>query len=118
MIQERAARGFLDRRDNHMADETFNDAHIPDSSDPVPPNTHGTPTPRESVAPAELAAGTVNVASQPAPTKIDPVVVGGMSNPTVSPEPSGATIRSFSPSGIHDVNHNAEPTRTVDSSGK
>ncbi len=86
-----------------MADNNLNDAHIPDSSDPVPPNTHGAPTPRESVAPAELAAGTSRVAAQPAPTKITPVVPGVMSNPVISPEPSGATVRSFSPTGVHDT---------------
>ena len=90
-----------------MADSP-NLAHIPDSPNPAPPNTHGTETPRESVAPAEIAAGTSRVASHPAPTKIDPVVVGGMSNPTVSPEPSGATVRSFSPTGVHDVNSRGE----------
>ncbi len=84
-----------------MAD-TINDAHIPDSPDPAPPNTHGTETPRESVAPAELAAGTVRVASQSAPTKITPASPA-MANPVISPEPSGATIRNFSPLGVHDV---------------
>jgi hypothetical protein len=83
-------------------------AHIPNSSDPAPPNTHGVSTPRESVAPAEIAAGTVRVASTPAPTKIDPVTPGIMENPRISPEPSGATIRSFSPLGRHDVNSRGE----------
>ena len=62
-----------------MADD-INAAHVPDSPDPAPPNTHGTETPRESVAPAELAAGTVRVASQSAPTKITPASPA-MANP-------------------------------------
>ena len=84
-----------------MADSP-NLAHIPGVQDPTPIDTHGTPTPRESVAPAEIAAGTSRVASTPAPIKITPVSPA-MANPVISPEPSGAKVQSFSPLGRHDT---------------
>ena len=76
-------------------------AHTPEV-DGAAPNLHPTPN-RPSGLADELRAGTVNVAAQPAPIKIDPVRVGVMENPVVSPEPSGATVRSFSPTGVHDT---------------
>ena len=78
-------------------------AHIPEVNG-APPNTHGTPTPRESVAPAELAAG-LGPHQRPTliPPKIDPVRVGVMENPVISPKPSGAKVQSFSPLGRHDT---------------
>jgi len=82
-------------------------AHTPEV-DGAPPNTHGTPT-RPSTVAAELAAG-LSPHQHPTliPPKIDPVRVGIMSNPVVSSEPSGATVRSFSPRGVHDVNSRGE----------
>ncbi len=75
-------------------------AHTPEV-DGAAPNTHPVPT-RPSGLADELRAGTVNVAAQPAPTKITPASPA-MANPVISPEPSGATVRSFSPTGVHDV---------------
>jgi len=39
---------------------------------PIPPNTHTAPTPRDSIAPREIAAGTVRVSGQPVETVITP----------------------------------------------
>ncbi len=94
-----------------MADEketsgAENFAHVPGAG-VSPVSTHPVATPPSTVE-SELAAGTVRVASQPTPTKIDFPRVGAMENPVVSSEPSGATIRNFSPSGIHDVNSRGE----------
>ncbi|HKN62541.1 MAG TPA: hypothetical protein VJW93_15270 [Candidatus Acidoferrales bacterium] len=88
-----------------MADN-LNEAHVPGAG-ASPISTHPVPT-KPSTLSEELAAGTVNVASHPAPIKITPVTPGVMSNPVISPEPSGATVRSFSPSGKHDVNSRGE----------
>ena len=82
-----------------MADES-NAAHVPGMGT-SPINTHPVPT-RPSGLADELAAGTVKLPNV-APTKIDPVRVGVMANPVISPEPSGATVRSFSPTGVHDT---------------
>ncbi len=84
-----------------MTDGNTNFAHVPGAG-ASPIDTHGTETPHESTAPAEIAAGTVNLANV-APTKIDPVRVGIMEDPVISPEPSGARVQSFSPLGRHDV---------------
>ena len=90
-----------------MADQIPNNlAHVPEI-DGAAPNLHPTPT-RPSGLADELRAGTVNVAAQPAPIKITPVTPGVMENPRISPEPSGATVRSFSPTGVHDVNSRGE----------
>jgi len=75
-------------------------AHTPEV-DGAAPNTHPVPTHPSTVS-DELAAGTVNLANV-ARTKIDPVRVGIMENPRISPEPSGARVRSFSPTGVHDT---------------
>ena len=90
-----------------MAD-TINDAHIPDSPDPSPPNTHGTPTHPSTVA-AELAAG-LSPHQHPTliPPKVDSIRAGVMENPRITAEPSGATIRNFSPHRVHDVNSRGE----------
>ena len=90
-----------------MADQIPNNlAHVPEV-DGAAPNLHPTPTKSSTLA-DELAAGTVRVASQPAPIKMTPVTPGVMENPRISPEPSGATIRNFSPHGVHDVNSRGE----------
>ncbi len=88
-----------------MADETEtsaaeNFAHVPGGG-VSPISTHPVATPPSTVE-SELAAGTVNIASQSAPTKITPASPA-MANPVISPEPSGATSRNFSPHGVHDV---------------
>ncbi len=92
-----------------MADNNLNDAHIPDSSDPVPPNTHDTPTPRESVAPAELAAGTSIVSPLPGTMNIQHPPVGVMANPIIESNPSGCKVTPYSPSGTHDVDSSGRP---------
>jgi len=74
--------------------------------DGTPIDLHGKPTGGSTLS-EELAAGTVKLPNV-APTKITPIQVGQMSNPIISPEPSGATIRNFSPSGKHDVNSRGE----------
>jgi len=79
-------------------------AHVPEI-DGAPPNTHPTPT-RPSGLADELRAGTSIVSGQPAPTTITPrsphdAASRGM--PIVGSAPSGATVRSFSPTGVHDT---------------
>jgi len=85
-----------------MAD-TINDAHIPDSPDPAPPNTHGVETPRESVAPAEIAAGTSIVSGLPGAMNIVHPPVGAMENPILESNPSGCRVTPYSPLGRHDT---------------
>ena len=88
-----------------MADETetsgnTNFAHIPGAG-VSPVSTHGKPAGGSTLS-EELAAGTVKLPNV-APTKITPIPVGQMSNPIISPEPSGAKVQSFSPLGRHDT---------------
>jgi len=84
-----------------MSDQALNDAHVPGAG-ASPISTHPVPVAPSTLA-DELRAGTSSVASHPAPIKITPVTPGVMSNPVISPEPSGATVRSFSPRGVHDT---------------
>jgi len=91
-----------------MSDENFNEAHIPDSSDPAPPNTHGVETPHTSTVERELAAGTSTVSGLPGAMNIVHPPVGQMSNPILEENPSGSKVRSFSPTGVHDVNSRGE----------
>ena len=59
-------------RDNRTRPET-NFAHLPVVDGyGTPIDTHPDATPDDSVAPDEIAAGTVRVASQPVPTAITP----------------------------------------------
>jgi len=81
-----------------MTDGNTNFAHVPEIDAP-PPNTHPTPT-RPSGLADELAAGTVNVAGQPAPTKItphSPLSTASRGMPIVDSAPSGARIVAHSP---------------------
>jgi len=95
-----------------MADEVKtsgadNFAHVPGAG-VSPISTHPAATPPSTVA-RELDAGASRVASQVAPTKIDPVVVGVMANPVLESNPSGCKVTPFSPSGTHDVDSSGRP---------
>lgn len=86
-----------------MATETANLAHLPEVDAPAP-NTHTAPTPRVSVAPAEIAAGT-GPHQHPTliPPKITPVTPGVMENPRITADASGCRVTPYSPLGRHDT---------------
>ncbi len=88
-----------------MSDDNIaeNLAHVPGAG-ASPIDTHGVETPHTSTVERELATST-GLHQHPTliPPKIDPIRVGVMSNPVISPEPSGARVQSFSPLGRHDT---------------
>jgi len=94
-----------------MADEVKtsgadNFAHIPGAG-VSPISTHPVATPPSTVE-SELAAGTSIVSGLRGAMNVQHPPVGQMSNPILEENPSGCKVRSFSPTGVHDVNSRGE----------